>query len=141
MKGGTVPSVVTFYEITAEGIDKIEGGSEFQPPERYPGINISATGSSVITLGDGNLVNVKYEQLHSELNALKEAIADSESLNDAEKLDVTVDIETLKDQLAKPAPDPTVVQQLWSGIEKAAVVAGLAEFAMRLGPMIEQLMP
>jgi hypothetical protein len=62
-RGPTVPSVVTFYEITAQGIERIEGPSQFEPPDRYPGINISATGANVITLGDGNYVNVEYEQL------------------------------------------------------------------------------
>jgi len=70
VKGGTVPSVVTRYEIAAPGIEKLEGESEFKPPDRYAGINIAATGSNVITLGDGNVVNAQFAQLHSELNAL-----------------------------------------------------------------------
>src|SRR2546426_10639991 len=57
VKGGTVPSVVTRYEIAAPGIEKLEGESEFKPPDRYAGINITATGSNVIALGDGNVVN------------------------------------------------------------------------------------
>jgi len=65
-----VPSVVTRYEIAAPGIEKLEGESEFKPPDRYAGINITATGSNVITLGDGNVVNAQFAQLHSELNAL-----------------------------------------------------------------------
>ena len=68
--GTTVPSVVAFYEVSANGIEKIEGESEFQPPDRYPGINIQATGSNVITLGDGNLVNVEYRQLFQQLAEL-----------------------------------------------------------------------
>jgi hypothetical protein len=70
VKGGTVPSVVTRYEIAAPGIEKLESESEFKPPDRYAGINITATGSNVITLGDGNVVNAEFAQLHSELNAL-----------------------------------------------------------------------
>ena len=60
-KGGTtVPSVVTFYEVSAPGIERIGGPSEFQPRDRYPGINIEAVGASIITLGDGNIVNVEF---------------------------------------------------------------------------------
>ena len=45
-KGGTtVPSVVTFHEVSALGIERIEGPSEFQPRDRYPGINIEAVGA------------------------------------------------------------------------------------------------
>jgi hypothetical protein len=138
-RGTTVPSLVTFYEISAEGIDSIEGGSEFQPRERYPGINIDATGSNVITLGDGNLVNVQYRELFHELTELKEAITRSDDLSDREKLEVVIDIETLKDQLAKSEPDPEVVRRLWPRIEKAANVAGLAAFALELASVIEKL--
>lgn len=138
-RGTTVPSVVTFYEISAEGIDSIEGGSTFQPRERYPGINIDATGSNVITLGDGNLVNVQYRQLFHELTELKEAITRSGDLSERQKLEVAVDIETLKDQLAKSEPDPEVVRRLWPQIEKAANVAGLAAFALELASVIQKL--
>ena len=39
VRGGTIPSTVTWYEISAHGIDKIEGGSEFEPKDPYQGIN------------------------------------------------------------------------------------------------------
>jgi hypothetical protein len=60
VKGGTIPSRVAWYEISALGIEKIEGGSEFEPRDKYAGINITAMGSNVITLGDGNVVNAKF---------------------------------------------------------------------------------
>jgi hypothetical protein len=138
-RGTTVPSVVTFYTISAEGIDKIEGSSEFQASERYPGININATGSTVITLGDGNVVNASFRQLFEDLSGLKEAITSNEELSDEAKLDAAVDIETLKDQLAKAKPDPDVVSKLWPRIEKAAGLAGLAGLALQLAPMVQQL--
>ena len=77
VRGGTVPSVVTWYEIAALGIEKIEGESEFKPQDPFAGINIHASGSNVITLGDGNVVNVKYEQLQRALDELKTAITAS----------------------------------------------------------------
>ena len=46
VKGGTIPQVTTFHEITAKGIDKIEGGSQFEPKERYADINLTATGKN-----------------------------------------------------------------------------------------------
>ncbi len=137
--GTTVPSVVTFYEVSANGIEKIEGESEFQPPERYPGINIQATGSNVITLGDGNLVNVEYRQLFQQLAELKEQIVASEGLADDQKLDIAVDIETVKDQLAKTEPDRDVVGRLWPRIENAANLAGLGALALDIGQAISPL--
>jgi len=57
VKGGKIPQVTTFYVITANGIDKIEGGSQFEPTDKYVGINITSTGKNIITLGDGNISN------------------------------------------------------------------------------------
>jgi hypothetical protein len=139
-RGTTIPSVVTYFEISAEGIDKMEGESEFQPRERYPGINIQATGSNVISLGDGNVLNVEYRQLFNELNELKEAITASSDLSDQEKLDFAADIESLKDQLAKVKPNKHVVRELWSGIEKVATVSGLAQTVATVAPHIAHIM-
>ena len=140
VRGGTVPSTVTWYEVAASGIEKIEGESEFQPRERYAGINISASGSNIINLGDGNVVNAEYRQLHHELNELKQAVTSSPRLSDAQKFDAAVDIETLKDQLAKTAPDRGLASTLWAGIEKAANVAGLADVVTKILPLIESLL-
>jgi len=139
-RGTTIPSVVTFYQITAQGIEKIEGPSQFEPPDRYPGINIQATGANVITLGDGNYVNVKHQDMFQKLSELKEALTESTTLSDTEKLEVAVDIETLKDQLVKPQPDREVVGQLWPRIEKAAALAGLGSLALELGQLAQKLL-
>ena len=138
VRGGTIPSSVTWYEISSAGIDKIEGESEFQSNPRYAGININATGMNVITLGDGNLVNAKFEDLHKELENLKKGIASSDKLDEKEKLDLVVDIESIRDQLAKQTPNKTIINHLWSGIEKIATVAGLVELVTKVTPLISQ---
>lgn len=140
VKGGTVPSVVTWYEVAAPGIEKIEGESEFQPPDRYAGINITATGSNVITLGDGNVVNAQYADLHTELNALKEAVAVADTLTEAQKLDISVDIESIKDQLAKSHPNKSIVRTLWDSVQGAVTAAGLVDYAIRAAPYITALL-
>ena len=140
VSGGTIPSVVTWYEIAAPGIEKIEGESEYKPQDRYAGINITATGSNVITLGDGNVVNAKFEKLHTELDALKTAIAGTDKLPEVEKLDLAADIESIKDQLAKAQPNKTIVQTLWMGIERAVTAAGFVEYTARIAPLITGLL-
>ena len=125
VKGGTVPSKVTWYEISSSGIDKIEGESEFQDGGKFSGININATGTNVITLGDGNVVNAKFADLHKELSKIKEAASES-TLDEAKKLDVVVDIEGIKNQLIKAEPDKTIVGHLWKKIEKVATLGGFA---------------
>lgn len=141
LRGGstTVPSVTSFYEIAALGIDRIEGGSEFEVSERYAEINVQATGANVITLGDGNIVNAAFNDLRIELDELKRRLSSSDQLSDENKLDVAVDIETIKDQLAKAVPDAVVVRALWARVEKAAALAGLAELAVTTGHLIAPL--
>ncbi len=45
-------------------------------------------------------MNAEFSALQSELNDLKAAIAQSGDLTESEKLDIAVDIESIKDQLA-----------------------------------------
>lgn len=140
VRGGTVPSTLTWYEISSAGIDKIEGESEFKESGKYAGINISATGTNVITLGDGNVVNVQFEDLHNELSKLKRAVANS-SLNDSQKLDISVDIENIKDQLAKANPDKTIIGHLWSRVKDIATVGGFVDAVVKVTPLIAGLLP
>jgi hypothetical protein len=138
--GGTIPSTVTWYEISALGIDKIEGGSEFEPKDRYPGINVNATGTNVITLGDGNVVNAQFSKLREQLDELKSRIASSPVLGEKQKFDVATDIESVKDQLAKETPDRTIVAHLWSGIDRVAKLAGAVDAAQKVWPLIRHLL-
>ena len=140
VSGGTIPSKVTWYEISALGIDKIEGGSEFAPKDRYEGINITATGENVITLGDGNLVNARFSELREHLNELKTQITSSPMLDEKQKFDAAVDIESIKDQLAKESPDKTIIGHLWSGIDRVAKLAGMAEAIGRVWPLFRGLL-
>jgi hypothetical protein len=139
VKGGTVPSTVTWYQISARGIDKIEGGSQFEPEERYRGINVTAAGTNVITLGDGNVVNAQFRDLRSELDDLKAEISTCSALGEKEKLDLASDIETVKDQLVKDNPDKSIVGRLWMGIDRAASLAGLADTVHKVWPHIKLL--
>lgn len=138
-KKGTVPSTVSWYEISAAGIDRIEGESEFQFNPRFAGVNIQATGSNIITLGDGNIVNADYETLYRELEKVKTATAESDQLNDAEKLDALVDIESIRDQLAKPTPDRTIIGHLWARIEEVATMGGFLQTVQAIAPLIGSL--
>lgn len=138
--GVQIPQVTNWYSISAAGIDKIEGESEFTPPSRYAGINIDATGMNVITLGDGNIVNVEYSELRKELDALQEAISESPDLSDADKLDLAVDIESIKDQLAKPKPNVEVVDHLWKAVQAGATVTGLVDLIERIAPLIQAIL-
>ena len=71
--GVSVPSEVKFYSITAAGIDKIEGPGRFTP-KRFEGINIEAVGS-VVTIGDGNQINVKFKEAAQALSELRNEVS------------------------------------------------------------------
>jgi len=135
--GISVPSTSTRYKITDVGIDKIEGESAFQRRDRYAGINIKNI-QGIIVIGDENVVNAKYSDLYQVLNELEKSVSLSNELSDEDKLNVTADVESLKNQLSKPEPDKTIVSKLWSGIEKTAKVAGLVHALAQVTPLMQQ---
>ncbi|HAU1461609.1 TPA: hypothetical protein OZK91_003307 [Legionella pneumophila] len=136
-EGNTIPSSLTWYVISSAGIDKLEAPSDYRENIRYPGINIGGEGS-IINIGNGNIVNVNYKPLHDELETLKQTIAKS-NLDDNQKLEVSVDIETLKDQLAKNSPDKTIVGYIWSKIEKVAEISGFHDAIVKIAPLVSSL--
>jgi hypothetical protein len=140
VRGGSVPSTVTWYEISSAGIDKIEGESEFKANHRFSGINITATGQNIIALGDGNIVNARYADLRKELDHLSEAVVGSPKLQETEKLDLVTDIETIKDQLVKSQPNRSIIRELWGGVDKAVTAAGFVDLVRRVAPLLEGLL-
>ena len=127
-----------WYKISSAGIDKIEGGSEFSQNNRFAGINISASGTNVITLGDGNVVNASFMELREALDRLKNSLVQSEKIGEKEKLDVAADIESIKDQLAKNVPNKTVIGKLWEQIEKVSTVSGIVDLIRIIAPLITE---
>ncbi len=123
------------YRIGAKGIEFMEGKSAFSDKDRYPGINITATGSTVV-LGDGNVVNSNNRETYDELGKLLHAIADSLELNDASKLEASVNVETIRDQLALNQPNQTIIEAAWQAASKLCTTATLVEYVTRIAPMI-----
>jgi len=138
--GGTIPSTTDFHIITAAGIDKIEGPGMYTR-DRFEGIKIEATGQNIITLGDGNQVNAQFKGLAESLAELRTGIKESQNIDDSEKLDLVVDIDTLQSQLAKRSPDRDLVAKLWEGINRAASLAGLADVAVKVSAMVSAFFP
>ncbi|HEY5122818.1 MAG TPA: hypothetical protein VIK14_03705 [Ignavibacteria bacterium] len=138
-KGTIIPSITIYYIITAAGIDKIDGPTEFTR-DKFSGIKIEATGQNIITLGDGNKINAKFEDAGNALNELKEAVKLSEKVTEDEKVDVVVDIESIQDQLAKPNPNKSVLKSLWNSLGKLATIDGLIELYHKVEVFILPLM-
>jgi len=134
-RGGTViPSVTTYYQITAAGIDKIEGPGEFTMP-KFHGININATGQNIITLGDGNQINAEFSDLGQALVELRDAITQSEA-PEQQKMSLVADIDTIQSQLAKPEPSRGIIAAAWDSVKGAAAIGGCAALVERVGGFI-----
>lgn len=131
-KHGTTQSAqhVT-YKISAEGIDRIEGESEFNRRDLYAGIKIENIGG-VTVVGDGNVVRTQFAPAAEALSELRRAVNASE-LPDDQKLAVTTEIQTIELQLAKENPDPTVIQQAWAAVKATATVGTLVDLVTRAG--------
>lgn len=137
-RGTVIPSTTTFYQITAAGIDKIEGPGEFTR-STFHGIRIEATGQNIITLGDGNQVNAQFTDLGNALAELRDAITNSEA-PEAEKVGYVADIHTIQTQLAKPQPSKGIIQAAWATVKGAAAIGGCASFVGRVQELIQGVM-
>jgi hypothetical protein len=124
--GTVIPQSTSYYKITAAGIDKIEGPGEFTM-DKFKGIRIEATGQNIITVGDGNQVNARYQDTASALVELKQALLQSPAVSEAEKLDIVADVDSIQSQLAKADPNRTVIQGAWETVKKLDTVMGLAD--------------
>src|SRR2546422_8224158 len=137
---GLIPSTTSFYIITAVGIDKIGGPSAFTR-DRFEGIKIEATGQNIITLGDGNQVNARFEALGQSLSELRRAIKESNKIDETQKMELVVDVDTLQTQLARSTPNRELVSRLWEGINRAASIAGLVDGSAKVGALIAAMFP
>jgi hypothetical protein len=78
--------------------------------------------------------------LREHLDELKAQITSSSGLGEKEKFDVVVDIESVKDQLAKESPDRNILGQLWQNIDRVAKLAGMVEAVHKVWPLIKPLL-
>jgi hypothetical protein len=135
--GTVIPQSTSFFKTSAAGIDRIEGPGEFTM-DKFKGIKIEATGQNIITVGDGNQVNAEYQDAAGALVDLKQALLQSTSISEAQKLDIVADIDSIQSQLAKANPNRTVIQGAWEAVKKLDTVLGLADkvnkVATFLGP-------
>ena len=138
--GQQIPSTTSYYAITAAGIDKVEGPSEYTPRDRFAGIvnNINASGQSTVTVGDGNQVNVQYEEQAKTLASLADAIKHCGELEPTLQRDAIADIDTIQAQFARSTPSRQVIQAAWSSIKPLTRIATLANLVISVG---EKLAP
>ena len=135
--GTTIPSVVTRYIITAQGIDKIDGLNEFTM-NKFQGVKIEATGQNIITVGDGNQVNARFEKIGNTLADLRKALTEA-NISESEKLGHIADIDTIQNQLAKPKPNKSILKEAIEGIKTLSVVPGLAQLVEEAASLVSAI--
>ncbi len=133
--GVAIPSNTNYYIISAVGMDKISGPSEFTR-DRFEGIKIEATGQNIITVGDGNQVNAVFGELSEALGKLRHEITKATPLSESDKLEAVSDIDTIQAQLSKSQPDKTIIERAWDNINRLASVVQLADAAKKIIPII-----
>ena len=140
-RGFIKKDVKNYYKISDIGINYFEGSSEFQRPiKSFAGINVTNI-SGVTLIGDQNLaVNIQYLDLYKVLSLLSEAVRKSTQLSDTEKLNYVADVETIKDQLAKPEPDKNIIRSAWERLKELAKYADLLGFFNQVAGLIRGLL-
>lgn len=138
-RGTTQQAEKRTYKISDSGIDRLEAASLYQRPAVAPHINISSI-HGVTVVGEGNVVNTTFTDLSKVLSDAKVAVLAEPQLSEGQKLETIADIDSLQAQLQKPNPDKSVIQKLWSGIEKVAAVGGAVEFLRRAAELIQPLL-
>lgn len=138
-QGRRFSSSTPYYSITASGIDKIEGPSEYTPRDRFAGIiNVNASNRSTVTVGDGNQISAQYADEGEALADLCHAIKHATEIDIDRKKDAVADIDAIQSQLARSRPIPTVIQSAWSAIEPLGRIASLTQYILAVA---EKLRP
>jgi hypothetical protein len=139
-QGGTqVERPSTTYKISDAGIDLMESASAFKREDLSARVNVTNI-QGVTVIGTENVVvNTQYSDLYRALDELGAAVSQCDELDDADKLSVLADIQSLKGQLAKPVVDRNIIAQLWSGVEKIVVAGNLAELLYKAAQLIAPL--
>ncbi len=128
-KFNSKPSVK--YELSRDGMSLFDKGSRFDRADRNAGINISAVGSTVVVGNQNvvkNIVREEYREGYLKLEELGKRINSLSEVSDDRKVEAQADIETIKNQLAKKAPDKGIVGTSLKGLAFAADIAAVAPY-------------
>lgn len=128
-----------YYTLNHRAIDELEGETEYSKKPFAPLQNVTVnTTNAPVIFGSNNIVS-NHVQLFSQLDELQQKISDSKKLSVEDRQDAASDIESVKQQLAKPNPNHSVINTLWAGIGKAADLAGASSLAIEIAKGISAL--
>jgi hypothetical protein len=137
-RGTTQSAEGVTYKVAAEGIDRIEGESDFMRRNPYAGIHIENIGG-VTVVGDGNVVRTQFATAGQVLSDLRRAVNTSD-LPDERKFEIATQIQTIEVELTKANPERTVIERAWSVIQATATVGTLTDLLTRAGAALAQFL-
>ncbi|MEH2358511.1 hypothetical protein [Nostoc sp.] len=89
---------------------------------------------------EATLQNADVQEALKLLSTLKQDIVASNSLNPIEKKTLEVPLQTIEEELKKPKPDKTLVEQGIGALKKGLTgVADLAEPVLKLAPLVAKM--
>ncbi len=138
-KGFTRKQTKEYYKISDSGINQFEGTSQYQRVDSsIAGIKVTNV-QGVTIVGNQNVVNAQFPELYRTLSLLSESVRAS-TLTDEDKLNFSKDIETIKDQLSKPAPDRGIIRLAWEKLKPLATVSGVITLFEQASKLIGALL-
>jgi len=127
------------YKVSDMGINHLEAGTVFKRGQSASQVNITNI-KGVTVLGDGNIVNAQLTDLSRAIDDMDQAVAESATLSDEQKLDAAADLATIRSQIAKNNPSRTIITSAWSALKGVATVGGVAAAAERVAHLMAGLL-
>lgn len=125
-KGFEVPNEKHLFGLSELGLKYTEGESDFDRSGAFSGININNIGG-VTVIGNGNVVRNEFVEVLRSLTQLEGVVKMASELSEDQKLNVQADIQTIKSQLSKAAPDKSILQRAMDGIAFVGSLPGAVE--------------
>jgi hypothetical protein len=129
----------TTYKLSDAGIKYFEKSSIFNHTSRFSGINIQNV-QGIVVVGNNNVVRQEYLDTFKKLEELENRMKISDELAEDQKLAAQVDIQTIKDQLAKPLPDKQILKSAISTLSFLGSMPGLIDFFNGVKNVIENIL-
>jgi hypothetical protein len=133
--GAEVSASQSKYKISDIGINHMEKATVFKKPQAASQINITNI-KGVTVLGDGNVVNAQFTDVSRALDELDDAISQSQTLTDEQRLDAAGDLSTIRTQIAKKNPDRTIIGTAWSSLKAIATAGGVVGAVEKVSQVI-----
>jgi len=122
------------------------GGSGFIQAENFTmtgGGRISADGGDYIIhqneLNNFGTINQTIAETVNNISELTRIVSQSD-LNETQKRQLIGDVETIKAQIIKPAPDKSILQKVWDAVQITSTIGGAAQLLGLIGQVVLPLL-